>query len=72
MVTTSTASTISLSGVATRRVPRTCTRTGTGKNTPPCTGMGMETEQNYRYGDGDGLAKPDGGSPVAIPNLAGH
>lgn len=60
-----------LSGVGTRRV--TCIRmgTGTGRNPPPCTGMGMMTGELFCYGDGDGKVIPGGESPVAIPNMVG-
>uniref|UniRef100_A0A0E0GAH5 Uncharacterized protein n=1 Tax=Oryza nivara TaxID=4536 RepID=A0A0E0GAH5_ORYNI len=43
--------------------------TGTGEICPPVRGWGRGTFCFLCCGDGYGVHKPDGGSPVAIPNL---
>uniref|UniRef100_A0A0D9YVR1 Uncharacterized protein n=1 Tax=Oryza glumipatula TaxID=40148 RepID=A0A0D9YVR1_9ORYZ len=58
-----------LSGAETRRVPRTRCGDGDGGNLPPVRGWGRGTFCFLCCGDGYGVLKPDGGSPVAIPNL---
>lgn len=63
---------ISMSGVGTRCVVRTRMGTGmgtgTGRNHPPSTGMGMETGAFCQFGGGDRMAIPVGTTP--LPSLA--
>ena len=39
---------------------------GSGKNSPPMTGMSILTVPNFYGGDGSGVAIPDGDLPIAI------
>ena len=38
---------------------------GSGKNSPPMTGMSILTVPNFYDGDGSGVAIPDGDLPIA-------